>query len=315
MARRRVALIGSGLVGRAWAIVFLRGGCEVTLYDSQPAQVEKALLWIRASLAEMEKEGLIHNGDWLSGFVKSAESMAHAVDAADHVQESIAEHLDLKRDVLAELDRLTPMAAVIASSTSAFMPSLLFSELPGRHRFVVAHPMNPPHLAPVVEICGAAFTYPETIENTRRLMELCGQVSVMVRKEIDGFVLNRLQMAVLNEAFRLVAAGYVSADDLDHTVKNGLALRWSFMGPLETIDLNAPSGIADYMARYGPGIRRIGKDMCAQPEWPAEIATELDDERRRKIPRTGLEAEAHWRDRRLMALARHKREAAEKFGK
>jgi 3-hydroxyacyl-CoA dehydrogenase len=175
--------------------------------------------------------------------------------------------------------------------------------------------MNPPHLAPVVEICGAPFTYPETIERTRSLMLAAGQVPVTVNHEIDGFILNRLQLAVLNEAFRLVAGGYVSPEDLDHTIKNGLALRWSFMGPLETIDLNAPGGTADYIARYGESIRRIGKDMCTQSDWPAEISSTLHQDRRRKVALDRLEDEARWRDRRLMALARHKKEAAEKFGK
>lgn len=191
----------------------------------------------------------------------------------------------------------------------------MFSELPGRFRFVVAHPMNPPHLAPVVEICGAPFTYPETLETTRKLMSACGQVPVAVKREIDGFILNRLQLAVLNEAFRLVAGGYVSSDDLDHTVKNGLALRWSFMGPLETIDLNAPQGVADYLARYGSTIRRIGKDMSEQPEWPDEVGTRLDMERRKSVPLSQLEDETRWRDQRLMALARHKADAAARFGK
>ena len=137
----------------------------------------------------------------------------------------------------------------------------------------------------------------------------------MVNHEIDGFILNRLQLAVLNEAFRLVSGGFVSADDLDQTIKNGLALRWSFMGPLETIDLNAPGGTADYIARYGAAIRRIGRDMASQPDWPDDVAIGLNDARRRKVALDNLENEARWRDRRLMALARHKREAAEKFGK
>ncbi|MGQ0484777.1 MAG: 3-hydroxyacyl-CoA dehydrogenase family protein, partial [Hyphomicrobiales bacterium] len=117
------------------------------------------------------------------------------------------------------------------------------------------------------------------------------------------------------EALRLIARGYVSADDLDCTMKDGLALRWSFMGPIETIDLNAPGGIADYMARYGETIRRVGRDIAGSGDWPDEVAALIDAERRRAVPRDRLEAAQTWRDRRLMALASHKRDAAKRFGK
>jgi 3-hydroxyacyl-CoA dehydrogenase len=315
MPRPRVALIGAGLIGRSWAIVFARGGCEVRLFDADEGQLDRALGWCTSSLEALAAENLIADPDWVRTLISPAPSMADAVTGIDHVQESVGEELQLKKEVLTELDRLTPMDAVIASSTSAFMPSLLFSELHGRHRCVVAHPMNPPHLAPVVEICGGPFTYPETLERTRALMQAGGQVPIDVKREVDGFILNRLQHAVLNEAFHLVADGYVSARDLDETVRNGLALRWSFMGPLETIDLNAPGGTADYMARYGDTIRRVGRDICNSPPWPESIAEHLHLERRREVPLNRLEDEAKWRDRRMMALARHKQEAREKLGK
>ena len=120
------------------------------------------------------------------------------------------------------------------------MPSIIFGGLATRDRCLVSHPLNPPHLAPIVELCGADFTSPEVIERARDFMAGCAMSPITVKREIEGFILNRLQLAVLNEAFRLIAEGYVSAEDLDKTVKDGLALRWSFMGPIETIDLNAP---------------------------------------------------------------------------
>jgi 3-hydroxyacyl-CoA dehydrogenase len=315
MPRPKIALIGAGLIGRSWAIVFARGGCEVRLFDASEEQLERALNWSTTALKALAAENLVADPDWIRTLITPAQTMAEAVSDADYVQESVGEVLQLKKEILTELDRLAPMDAVIASSTSAFMPSLLFSDLQGRHRCVVAHPMNPPHLAPVVEICGGPFTYPETIERTRSLMRAGGQVPIDVRREVDGFILNRLQHAVLNEAYRLVAEGYVSAGDLDETVRNGLALRWSFMGPLETIDLNAPGGTADYMARYGDTIRRVGQDICNSPPWPNDIAEHLHKERRRQVPLNSLEDEANWRDRRMMALARHKQDAKERFGK
>ncbi len=202
---------------------------------------------------------------------------------------------------------MAPRDAIISSSTSAIMPSILFGGLGTRERCLVSHPLNPPHLAPIVELCGADFTDPEVIARACDFMAGCAMSPITVKREIEGFILNRLQLAVLNEAFRLIAEGYVTAEDLDKTVKDGLALRWSFMGPIETIDLNAPQGVADYLERYGSTIRRVGDSQSAAAPWPDAIAARLDEERRALVPKDMLVRATDWRDRRLMALAAHKR--------
>ena len=155
-----------------------------------------------------------------------------------------------KKTIFAQLDKLAPPNALLVSSTSAITASRFTETLPGRARCLVGHPVNPPHLVPLVELCGAPWTSPEAIERARNIYREIGQVPVTINREINGFVLNRLQGALLAEAFRLVGEGYISAEDLDHTVKDGLGLRWSFLGPFETIELNAPGGIPDYCARY-----------------------------------------------------------------
>ncbi|MFO1122234.1 MAG: 3-hydroxyacyl-CoA dehydrogenase [Hyphomicrobiales bacterium] len=311
----KAAVIGSGLIGRSWAMVFARGGAEVRLWDRDPAQVEKALASIAQSLDDMAAAGLIADAAALRHRVAAAATLAEAVRDADHVQENIAESPAPKQALFAEVETLAPEHAVLASSTSAIMPSIIFGALKTRARCLVAHPMNPPHLAPIVELCGAAFTAAETVARARSFMGQCGMAPIEVKREIEGFILNRLQLAVLNEAFRLIAGGYVTAADLDRTVTEGLALRWSFMGPIETIDLNAPDGVDDYLARYGETIRRVGRSQAAAPEWPADIGGQLEAERRKAVPRDRLAEAQAWRDRRLMALARHKAEAAGKFSR
>ena len=134
--------------------------------------------------------------------------------------------------------------AVLASSTSGIPASAFTEGLAGRARCLVAHPVNPPYLVPLVELCPAPWTDAAVVSRTRALMTSAGQVPATVNKEMDGFALNRLQGALLAEAFRLVADDVISPTDLDALVKHGLGLRWSFMGPLETIDLNAPGGLA-----------------------------------------------------------------------
>jgi 3-hydroxyacyl-CoA dehydrogenase len=305
----RAAVIGAGLIGRAWTIVFARGGCEVFLYDTDTKKSSAALRWARTATRAMAESGLLDNADTLLRLIHVAPSLEAALEGSDHVQENVGECLELKQAVFCDIEKSAPPGAVLASSSSALMPSLIFGELATRARCLIAHPMNPPHLAPVVELCGGDFTAPEMIEKTSRFMRLCGMVDVILQKEIDGFVLNRLQHAVLNEAFRLIEGGYVSPDDLDKTIKDGLALRWAFMGPVETIDLNAPGGVLDYMQRYGSTIRSIGDSQERAPDWTGAVVAGMNAACRARSALADHEIAQARRDHHLMALLRHKRNA------
>lgn len=302
----KTAIAGSGLIGRSWAMVFARGGHDVVLWDQDPSQVEKALAHIAVTLPEMAAAGLVADVPAIRARIKGATSLGEAMDGVDFVQENIAERAAPKQALFREMEKLLKPDAIISSSTSAILPSILFGELETRARCLVSHPLNPPHLAPIVELCGGEFTSPDVIAATRDLMASCGMSPITVKREIDGFILNRLQLAVLNEAFRLISEDYVTAEDLDKTIKDGLALRWSFMGPIETIDLNAPAGVTDYMARYGETIRRVGEQQAKAKPWPNSVAQVLDAERRAAVPAEKLGDATAWRDRRMMALAAHK---------
>jgi 3-hydroxyacyl-CoA dehydrogenase len=159
----------------------------------------------------------------------------------------------------------------------------------------------------VVELCGAPWTSRETIEQAQRVMTAVGQVPVVVRRELDGFILNRLQGALLSEAMRLVGEGYVSPDDLDKTIAHGLGLRWSFMGPFATIELNAPGGVADYCARYGGFYRGLASKPPAPTVWDAENVARVVAALGTSPSAAERERRTDARDRRLLALARHKR--------
>jgi 3-hydroxyacyl-CoA dehydrogenase len=311
----KTAILGSGLIGRSWAMVFARGGHDVLLWDQDPAQVDKALAHIAGTLPLMAAEELIDDAAALQARIGPARSLAEALEGAGFVQENIAESAEPKQRLFAEAEGIAPRDAILSSSTSAIMPSIIFGGLKTRDRCLVSHPLNPPHLAPIVELCGAEFTRPEVTSRARDFMAGCSMSAITVKREIEGFILNRLQLAVLNEAFRLIAEDYVSPGDLDLTVKDGLALRWSFMGPIETIDLNAPQGVADYLERYGPTIRRVGDAQAAARPWPDSIGATLDAERRAAVPRERLGEATDWRDRRLMALAAHKRAQEKKTGR
>ena len=236
--KNRAAIIGAGLIGRSWAIVFAGGGFDVALYDVGLGIAAKARALVTQGLSDLAEQGLINDPKAAAARVRLAANLADALDAVDLVQESLPESIETKRSIFSELDRLA--APVLASSTSTIVASLFTQSLKGRHRCLVAHPVNPPHLIPFVEIVGAPWTAPEIVAKAKAIYQAVGQAPIIVKREIEGFILNRLQAVLLSEAFRLVEDGYVTPQDLDKTLKDGLGLRWSFMGPFETIELNAP---------------------------------------------------------------------------
>ena len=179
------------------------------------------------------------------------------------MQENAPERLDVKKAIFSELDRLAPQSAVLASSTSAILPSRFTEHLAHRHRCLVIHPINPPYLIPAAEVVPAPWTAPETVERARAFLVAAGQAPIVMKRELDGFVMNRMQGALLEEAFRLVADGFASVEDVDVGIREGLALRWSFMGPFETIDLNAPAGVRR-LCRALPGhLRELCSSRCS----------------------------------------------------
>ena len=302
----QVAVIGAGLIGRAWSIVFARAGFGVALWDPFPQAVQPALDFIAERLPELKENGLLKDEPAaVMARIRPVQTLADALGDAVYVQENGPERVAIKIPLFAEMDRLARPDAVLASSTSGIPASAFTEGLKGRARCLVAHPVNPPYLIPLVEICPAPWTDAATVARTRAIMTQAGQVPATVKKEIDGFALNRLQGALLAEAFRLVADDVISPADLDALVKHGLGLRWSFMGPLETIDLNAPGGLADYCDRYGPLYAKMQAQMTPL-EWDAGLVGKLQDTRRAELPANMQPVRQAWRDRRLMALLAHK---------
>jgi 3-hydroxyacyl-CoA dehydrogenase len=242
--------------------------------------------------------------------VRAAKSVADALDGVSYVQENVPETLDAKRAIFAELDALAVPDAILASSSSAIVASLFTESLAGRARCLIAHPVNPPHLVPIVELVGAPWTAPETIARAKEVYEQINQVPIVARREVEGFILNRLQGALLAEAFRLVGEGYVSPQDLDKTIKDGLGLRWSFMGPFATIELNAPGGIADYCARYTGFYKRLQSDPAGVDVYEDANIARILKEWGEAATSEQLAARTRWRDQQLAALAAHKKAAA-----
>jgi L-gulonate 3-dehydrogenase len=307
---RTAGIVGAGLIGCSWAHVFARAGWQVRVWDPSAAQRDAAAGRIATSLHDLQAHGLVGDAAAAADRVRVVERLEDAVSSAEYVQESGPETLPAKRGTFAALDAAAPAHCVLASSTSAIVASLFTESLPGRARCLVAHPVNPPHLVPVVELCGAPWTDADTKARAKAVMRDIGQVPVHVKREIDGFVLNRLQAALLSEAFRLVRDGVVSAEDLDHTIADGLGLRWAFMGPFETIELNAPQGVADYCERYSPWFRRYVADLPPPDVWDDASWGAVASACGPSPDADAIARKSRWRNERLAALAAHKQQQA-----
>ncbi|MGR3804160.1 3-hydroxyacyl-CoA dehydrogenase NAD-binding domain-containing protein [Marinibacterium profundimaris] len=294
----RIACVGAGLVGSAWAFVFARGGCDVAIYDA------------RGEAARDQTQALLERTTRMTGAdpalidrVRFVDTLAEALDGAVHVQESIKEDVAVKRGVFREMDALAGPETVLASSTSAIMGSS-FLDIPGAARALVAHPVNPPSLIPLVELCPTPSTAPETVARTRGLMEGLGMKPVELTREIDGFLLNRLQYTLVAEAMHLVGEGYCSAADIDRVLTDGLALRWSTLGPFAVAHLNAAGGFADFVAHLGGMMRQMGQSARTDYDWTQEMVDRIHDDISAGIPVEKLSAWQAWRDENILETRR-----------
>jgi 3-hydroxyacyl-CoA dehydrogenase len=304
---RHVAIVGAGFIGRAWAIVFARAGFSVAVYDAVDTALAQCQRLLLENISDLAEHGLISEAPaTVLARIRTEATLPAALKGACLVQECAYETLEIKRAVFAELDRYAAPDTILASSTSWLKASEFSESLAGRARVLVAHPVNPPYLIPLVELAPAPWTDAAVLASAKTIYQEAGQVPVVLHKEITGFLLNRIQAAVLNEALNLYADGFASMEDMDLVLKNGLGMRWSFMGPFETIDLNAPQGLMDYAERYGSTFREVAADQATNP-WNRDTMAQLHAQRREVLPAGDMQARARWRDRRLMALIAHQR--------
>jgi L-gulonate 3-dehydrogenase len=296
-----VAVAGAGSIGVAFALLFASGGYTVRIWDVFPEALPRACADLETRLALLDSHGLLREPKAvILGRVFAHADLSEAVDGAILVQECIPEKLDLKRDLFERLGRLAPAHAILASATSALPPSSIAEGLDARERIVVAHPGNPPYLLPVVEIVPSAFTAPDIAKRAADLYESVGMRPVLVRREVEGFIFNRLQGALLREAYCLVRDGVASVADIDEVVRTGLGRRWSVIGPFETVDLNTRGGIESHAAKMGPAYARMGAERGQADPWTEDLVAEVTRQRREILPLHEWEQRVQWRDEQLM---------------
>lgn len=308
-----IAVIGAGSIGVGWAIVFSRSRQRVIVYDVDSGRLDEARREFERVVTRLHRAELLKDPTEVLGRVTFESDLAMAVGSARFVQECIPESLELKRQLFEALEPLARPEAVFASSSSAITCSTFAATLDSRSRCIVAHPANPPYLLPVVEVVPAPFTSSQTVVATRTLMASAGLTVVEVKKEIEGFVYNRLQGALLREAYCLVRDGVAEPEDIDRIVHDGLGRRWSVIGPFETADLNTRGGIESHAIKLGPAYARMGAERGQHDEWSPELVAGVAESVHRRLPLDEWVENCEKRDLALMTLEKVRQESPDVF--
>ena len=263
----RVGIVGAGVIGGGWALHFLRMGLDVDVYDPGPHAQHDLLRMLAETWPLLEQIGL--RGGASPGRLRFHADLAGAVSGADLVQENSPEDGQVKRGVLAAIDRAARPDVVIASSTSGFAMTMLQADCAHPERCVVGHPFNPPYLIPLVEVVGGELTDPAAVDWLTRFYAAVGKRPLRLSRELPGFVGNRLQEALWREALHMVAAGEATVEEIDEAIAYGPGLRWAQMGPCLTFHLAGGSaGMAHMLDHFGAALLEPWTRLQAPPLTP-----------------------------------------------
>ncbi|MEM3550293.1 MAG: 3-hydroxyacyl-CoA dehydrogenase NAD-binding domain-containing protein [Candidatus Bathyarchaeia archaeon] len=257
MQIKKVTCVGGGLVGASWALLFALKGYPVTLQSRRKETIEKAVNDVKSNLSFLEEKGLINSKgkEAVLRRIKTTYDLSDAVKDADYIQESVAEDLELKRNVFSQIDAAARPDAIIASSSSALIISDIQVATTKPERCVIVHPYNPVHLIPLVEIVPGKKTSPETVKIAHDFMLRLGKVPVVAKKEVPGHIVNRLAHVLFREVADSVEKGIATVGDIDKAFTASLGIRWAIMGPFLTYHLGGgPGGIDEFFEKYRMGL-------------------------------------------------------------
>lgn len=277
MANRKAGLLGGGVIGGGWAARFALNGWDVKLFDPDPQaqrKVDEMLNNARAAFTKLVRTPLPAEGK-----ITVVTSIEEAVKDAEFIQESAPERIELKQSLLAQADAAAPKNTIIASSTSGLLPSLLQEKLINPERMVVGHPFNPVYLLPLVEICGGKKTSETSINHAKDVYTSIGMKPLIVKKEVDGFIADRLLEALWREALWLVNDGVATTEEVDDAIRYGAGLRWSFMGTMLTYRIaGGEGGMRHFMSQFGPALQWPWTHLMDVPELTEELLDRIGEQ-------------------------------------
>jgi len=302
---KKVAILGTGTIGASWATFFAGKGIPVTMYDVDSTILEKGVQKAKESLATLVEYDLLDKSmlDHATGNILSAGNLPEMVEGADYIQESILENYEIKKKVFHQLDFLASGDAILASSSSGLLMSEIQSVTQKPERCLIAHPFNPPHLIPLVELVPGRQTDLQLLESTKEFFENLGKIPILLKKEAPGHIANRLAAALWREAIEIVSRGIASVEDVDKALYAGSGIRWAFMGQHLIYHLGGGEGGYEYFIDHiGKAFATLWEDM---PTW-----TEISDESKKALVQgigsaTGdrsIAEIAQWRDKKMVDL-------------
>ena len=312
-----VACIGAGTIGHSWATLFAVNGCNVSIYDINSELSKNSLKNIKTNVSFLTEKGLIEsNVETVLDRISTPEKLSECVINADYVQESAFESYDVKKKIFSEIDRINN-DAIIASSTSGLLMSKIQKNTIKPERCIVAHPWNPPLLLKLVELVPGEKTSQQTIRRTYEFMERLGKIPVIVKREIPGFIGNRLQAALWREALSIIENGVATVEDVDRVICAGPGARWAIMGPFLTFHLGGGPGGLEYL------IDNIQENMSewynSMDDWkdiPYHVAKKAIEEVKQlpKIKENTFNELIEWRDKKLVKILKIQEDSSPEDG-
>lgn len=295
----KMVILGAGFIGVSFAAAFIDAGFNITLVEPDQARRSAVPGGMKSQHDAIIDAGLEQGS---AGQIKVVADAGNVLTSADIVLECGPEDLGIKQKIFAGLIAATGPDTVLATASSAIPMSQIVTDVAQQARCLVAHPVNPPAVLRVIELVPAPKTSAEIMSRAAALFGQAGFEPVILGREIEGFILNRLQGAVLREAYRLVEDGIATVDGIDAIMRRGLGPRWALSGPFETAELNTPGGILAHAARLGPAYRRMGQERGETVDWNETLLAKVAAERRAICPEDELPARARWRTRAVARL-------------
>lgn len=301
----KVAVIGAGVIGASWVALFLAHGLSVVVHDPRAGVADEVRDYVRRAMPTLAALGVAGADAPFDDRLGFEVDLERAVAGVGVVQENGPERIDFKRQLWKRIGAVAGPRALLLSSSSALPASEQATEMEGPERLLIGHPFNPPHIIPLVELVPGRQTSIATIERADAFYRSLGKVPLTLRKEVGGFVANRLQSAIFRECVALVAGGVVTIDELDAIVTHSVGLRWATGGPFESFHLGGgDGGLRSFIRQFGPGMEARWRSMQRPVAFDEATTRLLLDQADAAFGTQSREALEAARDERQIAILR-----------